>query len=473
MADAAGSENDNSRDGAKAADTQSHAGSNQSLLFSFPTISASAFLIGATTATIISLRRGRIAAARERLARASASASSSSNLVDPSSSSTGGAIGAATKGPLALFSELNSVAFKKGSSSETQQPTTTASAGLPASLSAKARGKLPASRDAPPPPPPAAASAKSNVPEGPGARDMWSAFDAPTGAPPPSVLMRKRPPTSTTPKMPERASKDGPMTALRSAPSSSKAAAIPAALLATKQTSQPRPQDGLAAAVAPLSSDPAPSMRNLMGGGGGLFLDKEWEDEDEAYYQSQQGEEEPPANESFWTSPFALAVGAFTVATALVGCTAFVAVQVAKSVIGFKTTDEFVQRMADLVPSRNTTSEALRLPKPAAEYRDGEHHAVAVLEGDEDLYKAWDESFSTPADSQSTPLPPPVVMPTDADGNATTPLAAAMARLEAARTPAEWWEMLKDQLDAEREEDVRARRERVAASSLPSSSTSR
>ncbi|KAL9934123.1 hypothetical protein V8E36_007205 [Tilletia maclaganii] len=421
-------------------------------LLTFPTISATAFLLGASTACIISLRRGRVAAAREKLEAESrrrvvllqggaalGEGSSSSSAGRPgaaaaAASASGGStplIGAASRGPFALFSELNAAAFQRSPSASSSSSPSSASrtpnigfadsGHLPAALSAKARGKQAvrstASLDSEGggAQSPAAGPIKAPTqPEGSG-RDMWSAFDAPSGAPPPSVLRRRKGDSA------------------QSASSARQVKAMPPPPLHHHQSQHVQPEYH--------SRDE-----------GGLFpLEAGY---GEPHAPAAEGEAQ--AEGSVWTSPVGMAVGAFTIATALVGCTAFVGVQIAKSLIGFDTMDEFVQRMTELVPSRSRTSELLNLPQPASDLPLSAT-AHTAHEGDEELYQPWsDTDSSLPANSS-----PAVERAGPVDARST--LEESLARLERARTPAEWWGMVRDQLDAEREEDVRARVERVSS----------
>ncbi|KAE8266004.1 hypothetical protein A4X09_0g6341 [Tilletia walkeri] len=385
---------------------------------SFPTISATAFLIGATTACIISLRRGRKAALRAQQLRANR------RIPTAATQSNGSALEVAKRGPLALFSELNAAAFNRAPSS---QSPSTSNGQLPTALSAKARGKQPLREDH---------TASHTKPQGAG-MDMWTSFDAPEGAPPPSVLMRRRQPqpqaraqpkpTAEAAAKPQGAGMD--MWTAFDAPTG----APPPSVLIRRRHQPPQP------------TTPALSQQHVEEQGPG------WADEDDEdeYGVRAPAEGEGEGDGSIWSSPVGLAVGAFTLATALVGATAFVGVQVAKSLIGFETTDEFVQRMTDLVPSRSSTSDALRLPQPSASL------TPAQTDHDDELYAAWEAQSSEQEEAA------PNIG--GEEGQQQGSLTEALARLDGARSPAEWWEILRDQLDAEREEDVRARAERVSA----------
>ncbi|KAK0539101.1 hypothetical protein OC835_001236 [Tilletia horrida] len=427
-------------------------------LLSFPTISATAFLLGATTACLVSLRRGRTAAAREKLERFATRHGSASR-----EQGGGVTVDAAQRGSaLALFSELNAAAFRRGSTSGSFSSSSSSSSsssrtgaggsssmaagvgGVPGVLSAKARGKQPANTPAPAParaPAPAQPAVLkrrrtqaegSNSGSGP-SRDMWSGFDPPTGAPPPAVLMRRAGGAGAG---------AGAGTAI--------AAATATATATSSQHSSPPASLSLRSRAAPnppaAGGDVSPPPLTAQDWDSGT-TSAVWDSEGINDPSGEEHESDP--NETIWTSPVGLAVGAFTIATALVGCTAFVALQVAKAAIGFRTTDEFVQRMADLVPSRSSTSAALGLPPASSSDDDSE--------ADAELYRAWEEDADADAHAASTHADP--ASPPDAKST----LRDALARLEQARSPAEWWDMFRQQLDAERDEDVRARAERVAA----------
>ncbi|KAE8218884.1 hypothetical protein CF319_g7323 [Tilletia indica] len=393
---------------------------------SFPTISATAFLIGATTACIISLRRGRKAALRAQQLRIN-------RRISPSAAtqSNGSALEVAKRGPLALFSELNAAAFNRAPSS---QPPPSSNGLLPTALSAKARGKQPLREDHTPSP---------TKPQGAGV-DMWTSFDAPEGAPPPSVLMRRRQPqpqsqaraqpkpTGEAAATPQGAGMD--MWTAFDAPTG---APPPSVLMRRRHHQTPQPT--------------TPALAQHVEEQGPGWADEDDEDE---YGVRAPAEGEGEGDGSIWSSPVGLAVGAFTLATALVGATAFVGVQIAKSLIGFETTDEFVQRMTDLVPSRSSTSDALRLPQPSASL------TPAQTDHDDELYAAWEAADSS---SEQEEAENRSGEGDGEEGQQQGSLTEALARLDGARSPAEWWEILRDQLDAEREEDVRARAERVSA----------
>ncbi|KAE8220654.1 hypothetical protein CF326_g8712 [Tilletia indica] len=394
---------------------------------SFPTISATAFLIGATTACIISLRRGRKAALRAQQLRANR------RIPTAATQANGSALEVAKRGPLALFSELNAAAFNRTPSS--QPPP--ANGLLPTALSAKARGKRPLREDH---------TASPTKPQGAG-MDMWTSFDAPEGAPPPSVLMRRRQPQpQPQPQAQARAKPTGEAAATPQGAGMDMWTAFDAPTGAPPPSVLMRRQPQ----TSPSPSTPALSQQHVEEQGPG------WADEDDEdeYGVRAPAEGEGEGDGSIWSSPVGLAVGAFTLATALVGATAFVGVQVAKSLIGFETTDEFVQRMTDLVPSRSSTSDALRLPQPSASL------TPAQTDHDDELYAAWEAADSS---SEQEEAENRSGEGDGEEGQLQGSLTEALARLDGARSAAEWWEILRDQLDAEREEDVRARAERVSA----------
>ncbi|CAD6933774.1 unnamed protein product [Tilletia caries] len=118
--------------------------------------------------------------------------------------------------------------------------------------------------------------------------------------------------------------------------------------------------------------------------------------------------------------------------------------------------------MTDLVPSRSSTSDALQVPIPSATL---DPTPTNTTREEDELYAAWSDEDSSPSSTTTTVNP----IAAQGEGESSSSLNEALARLDTARSPGEWWEMLRDQLDAEREEDVRARAERVSARRMASS----